>query len=227
MKTPNDKCWLKHYCNQKDCNNDFCIKLYKLNYLYEQALIPLNNRKHIDFILDDKETDKKAYDRLKEIENDIDNFIKEGNNLYIYSRNCGNSKTSWSLRLVEVYFNKIWLKTPLKCRALFIHVPTFLLSLKDNITERNNYIDHIKKNILECDVVVWDEIGTKNATPYEMENLLSIINSRLNEGKANIYTSNLNGEELQDKMGERLYSRIINASENIEFFGADKRGILS
>lgn len=59
-----------------------------------------------------------------------------------------------------------------------------------------------------------------------MENLLSIINTRLNNGKSNIYTSNLSGDELQEKIGDRLYSRIINLSEDIEFFSFDKRGII-
>ena len=32
--------------------------------------------------------------------------------------------------------------------------------------------------------------------------------------------------ELQEKIGDRLYSRIINLSEDIEFFSFDKRGII-
>jgi DNA replication protein DnaC len=68
-------------------------------------------------------------------------------------------------------------------------------------------------------LVVWDDIAIKTATTYEMENLLSIIDYRLNSGKSNIYTSNLFGSELSQRLGERLYSRIINLSEIIEFSG--------
>ena len=32
-------------------------------------------------------------------------------------------------------------------------------------------------------------------------------------------------EEFKEKLGDRLYSRIVNLSTNIELFGQDKRGI--
>lgn len=221
----NDKCWLKDKCNQKDCDK-FCIRLYKLDYLYDQALITLNQRNYITFVLDEKGTDREAFTKLKNISIKAEKFVSEGNNLYLHSTQCGNAKSSWAIRIVQEYFNSIWHKTPLKCRALFIHVPTFLLALKDNITMKSDYIEHIKNNVLDCDLVIWDEIGTKTSTQFESENLLSIINARLNKNKSNIYTSNLSGEELQEKLGDRLYSRIINLSEDIELFGFDKRGLI-
>ncbi len=221
----NEKCWLKEECNQKDCDR-FCLRYFKLDYLYEQALITLEQRKRINFMLDEKETDREAFERLKIINDNIVEFIKEGKNVYLHSINCGNGKTAWALRLVQDYFNNIWPSSDLRCRALFIHVPTFLLALKDNISVKNDCITHIKENILECDIVIWDEIGTKTTTPFEVENLLSIINTRLNNKKSNIYTSNLSGEELQQKVGDRLYPRIINLSEDIEFFSFDKRGLI-
>ena len=44
-------------------------------------------------------------------------------------------------------------------------------------------------------------------------------------GKSNIYTSNLDLDELKEKVGDRLFSRIANNSVNIEFFGKDKRSL--
>ena len=44
--------------------------------------------------------------------------------------------------------------------------------------------------------------------------------------KSNIYTSNVTGQELKDKLGERLYSRIVNLSTNIELRGTDKRSVM-
>ena len=58
-----------------------------------------------------------------------------------------------------------------------------------------------------------------------MENIYNIVNSRLDEGKSNFYTSNLVGQDLKEAMGDRLYSRVMNASEVLEFVGADKRGL--
>lgn len=119
----------------------------------------------------------------------------------------------------------MWWKSDIKCRALFISVPRYLIALKDSISNGNSYAEHIKKNVMEADVVVWDDIATKTATPFEAENLLSIIDTRMNEGKANIFTSNLGVLEMNECMGQRLTSRIVNFSINIEFHGRDKRAL--
>ena len=44
-------------------------------------------------------------------------------------------------------------------------------------------------------------------------------------GKSNIYTSNMTANELNERLGSRLYSRIQNLSVDIEFAGSDKRGL--
>lgn len=218
-------CWMHDSCKNK-CDNNFCIKLFKLDYLFNQALITPSQRKHINLRVDSDGTDLEVFKILKNIEINIADFVLDGKNLYIHSEQSGNGKSAWSLRLIQAYFNKIWQTSDLKCRALFINVPRFLLTLKDNISHENDYINHIKQNVLNADIVVWDEVGVKSLTEYEHENLLSLINARIDDNKSNIYTSNLNPEELKDKVGLRLYSRIVNNSINLEFHGADKRGVI-
>jgi len=220
----NKNCWLKDNCNKCDCNG-FCMRLYKLDFLYEQALISLMQRRHLTLRIDNNGTDEEKFSELKNIENNIEEFVSKGDNLYIHSSIAGNGKTSWALRMVEAYFNKIWHKTSLSCKALFINVPSFLLALKDNITTKSEYIKHIKENILKADIVIWDDIATKASTSFEAENLLSMIDSRISAGKSNIFTSNLNDEELHKSLGDRLASRICNLGYNIELYGSDKRGI--
>ena len=53
-----------------------------------------------------------------------------------------------------------------------------------------------------------------------------MIDGRINAGKANIFSSNLNDTELHDALGDRLSSRICNLGYNIELVGGDKRGVL-
>ena len=59
-----------------------------------------------------------------------------------------------------------------------------------------------------------------------MENLLNIIDYRISYNKSNIYTSNLTPDELSEKLGDRLHSRIIKLSDVVEFVGQDKRGLV-
>ena len=221
-----ESCWLYNSCNHIDCDK-FCIRRYKLDYLYNQAYVSLDQRKHIDLKLDANLIDKNNFIILSNIEKDIVSFIDKGNNLYIHSQMTGNGKTSWVLRLLQAYFNKIWANSNLECKALFIHVPTFLLALKDNISEKSEYIRHIKNNILSADLIIWDDIATKSITSFESEHLLSMLHSRINSNKSNFFTSNLTDEELHQALGDRLSSRILGTSYNFEFKGYDKRGISS
>lgn len=214
--------YLSGRCNSEDI---FCIKLFKIKTLQEEALLSADQCRRISLRLDSTKADLEAYERLKQIESNIQEYIMQGNNLYLHSQFCGNGKTRWALRLLNSYFETIWYSSDLVCRGLFINVPTFLLALKDNISQKSDYIQHIKNNVLLADVVVWDEIGSKELTTFENENVLSIINTRIDAGKSNIYTSNLDARALREAVGERLYSRISHLSEDITFREGDKRGL--
>ena len=226
-----NNCFLYDKCkkfNNKECNLEdeiFCIKLFKLDYLYNESLLTDQQRKYIALRIDADGTDRDEFLRLKDIESNIESFIENGESLYIHSSNCGNGKTAWSIRLIQSYFNNIWYKCDLNCKALFINVPRFLLALKDSISNENPYVEHIRKNVLSADIVVWDEIGTKAVTQFEHEHLLSLINARIDSNKSQIFTSNLEPEELREAVGERLYSRVVNLSNIIQLKGSDKRGL--
>ena len=217
-------CYLKASCNGKDCDT-FCIRKYKMDSLYSAALMTESQKQHIALRVDADGTDLEQFKQLAGIEQNICKFVEEGKNLYLHSAIPGNGKSSWSLRLIEAYFNKIWARSEPKCRALFISVPRFLLALKDNITNKSEYVEYIKENVLEADLVVFDDIGSKIGSEFELSHLLSIIDNRLALGKSNIYTSNLNRQQLYTALGERLTSRVANMSIDIEFFGSDKRNL--
>lgn len=218
-------CWLYNNCNHKDCAKSFCLRKYKLDNLYNLALLSTNQKTRLVLKIDSDGTDLEMFKRLAEIDKDIVNFVESGKNLYIHSSQCGNGKTSWSIRFIQSYLNKIWPKSDLVCRALFISVPRFLLEIKDNISEKSEYIAYIKENILQADIVVFDDIAAKVGSEFEIQHLLNYIDNRINLGKTNIYTSNLTKKEMFSAVGERLTSRITNFSEDIELFGADKRNL--
>ena len=221
-------CLFMNRCQKNCCqdNDSFCVKQFKLNKMFDNALISMKQRQHITLVLDEDERDLESFKYLATIEKNIENFVSQGGNLYIHSSNTGNGKTSWALRLVQAYFNRIWFKASIeKCCALFINVPRYLLELKNNISQKSDFVEHIKNNVLNADIVIWDEVGTKGLTQFEHENILNLINARLDLGKANIYTSNLNDMELHDVVGDRLYSRIVLSSDDVELVGLDKRAL--
>jgi DNA replication protein DnaC len=194
-----------------------------MDSLYSAALMTEVQKRRISLRVDEDGTDLEQFKQLAAIENDIVNFINEGKNLYLHSANCGNGKSSWSIRLAQAYFNKIWVRTEVKCRVLFISVPRYLLAIKDNISNKNAYAEYIKENVLEADLVIFDDLAAKMGSEFELTHLLNIIDNRISLGKSNIYTSNLNRQQLYNALGERLTSRVANMSIDIELRGADKR----
>jgi DNA replication protein DnaC len=194
-----------------------------MDSLYSAALMTDSQKQHITLNVDQDGADLEQFKQLASIEQNIVKFVEDGKNLYLHSANCGNGKSSWSLRLAEAYFDKIWARSEAKCRVLFISVPRFLLALKENISNKSTYVDYIKENVFEADLVIWDDIAAKMGSEFELTHLLNIIDNRLALGKSNIYTTNLNRQQLYNALGERLTSRIANMSIDIELFGADKR----
>ena len=213
-------CWYKRICTEQCSEN--CIR-YKLMYsLFKQSNLPEALWNYKSLTCNDK--DYQAFKELQAKSDSILNFIEAGNNLYIYSENCGNGKTTWAIRLMYSYFDKIWHKSCFDCKALFVSVPKFLYNCKRSISQDVKGFEELCNLISEVDLVIWDDIGEMKASDYEHQILFQYIDDRINSNKSNIYTSNKNKEQLEDVLGVRLSSRIYNCSECIEFLEEDKRG---
>lgn len=219
-----DNCFLYSSCSHCDCDKDFCLRKYKVKSLYDNALLTEHQRLHMPLKIDADGTDLAEFKKLADIEKDIIQFIDAGSNLYLHSTICGNGKTSWAIRLLQSYFDKIWVTSDSdKCYALFISVPKYLQALKDGISTKNEYADFIRQHVEQADLVVWDDIADKDASVYDIDQLFIVINSRLEAGKANIFTSNCSKNDMYQLLGDRLTSRICNSSTEIVLCGADKR----
>lgn len=213
-------CWYKRICTEQCSEN--CIR-YKLMYsLFKQSNLPEALWNYKELICHEK--DLQVYKKLQAKSDAILNFIEAGNNLYIYSENCGNGKTTWAIRLMYSYFDKIWHKSCFDCKALFVSVPKFLYNCKRSISQDVKGFEELCNLISEVDLVIWDDIGEMKASDYEHQILFQYIDDRINSKKSNIYTSNKNKGQLEDVLGVRLASRIYNCSECVEFLEEDKRG---
>jgi DNA replication protein DnaC len=212
-------------CKGINCNKGYCERQYRLDCLFNKSLLTETQRKPKILKTDADKTDLEAFRYLADIGKNIDKFVEAGHNLYIHSYICGNGKTSWAIKLLKAYFGKIWHKSNFECQGLFVSVPKYLLELKANIAGHSEYAEFVNKHILSADLVVWDDIAAKAGTEFELNHLFNLINTRLDMGKSNIFTTNLGRRELQSALGERLASRICNKSFEVIFNGADKRAL--
>ena len=217
-------CWYKKVCNKFntcECNKN-SLRYMEMHYLIETANIPKSNQFNNELI--PSNIDVQKFIELNRIKLDIQNFVRAGNNLYIFSSNFGNGKTTWAIKIMEKYFDKIWLGNGFKQRGLFIHVPSFLTKFKEIINKKDEDFENLKYQLVNVDLVIWDDIASGKLSDYDHTNLLTYIDQRKLNGKSNIYTGNLNGEELTNALGNRLKSRIWNDSFKIELKGNDRRG---
>lgn len=217
-------CWYRKHCEKFNLNCEInCIRFNEMYYMITSAKIPLG--KQFNNKLIPQQIDVEKFKFLSELKKDMLNFVNNGENLYIFSSKFGNGKTTWAIKLMQSYFNQIWAGNGFTQRGLFIHVPSFLTKFKEVINKKDEEFEDMKKQLLQVDLVIWDDIAAGKLSDYDHTNLLTYVDQRKLNGKSNIYTGNLNEEELIEALGNRLKSRVWNDSTIVELFGSDRRGI--
>lgn len=224
-KYERSKCWYLDCCIKQDTDEcgAACIRYMEMHFLMNNSGIPANRQYPVSLV--PSKQDVKAFVLLKEIKDDIVNFVSGGESVYIYSSNFGNGKTSWAIKLLQKYFDEVWAGNGFRCRGVFVHVPTFLSKIKDGISKKDDEFETLKSRLPYVDLVVWDDIAATKLSDFDHANLLTYIDQRKLNGLSNIYTGNLPQNELIAALGNRLASRVWNDSETVEFIGADRRGV--
>ena len=217
------ECWYKEVCESYGENCQvMCVRYAEMKYMMEHSNLPVAKRQPQK--LDVQDVDYIAYLRLDTIRQNIVEWVNSGKNLYIASHNTGNGKTSWAIKLMLKYFDQVWDGNGFRTRAIFIHVPAFIMKCKDfNNVDRE--FEDLKKQIQDVDLVVWDDIGSTSISQYDYSNLLMTIEARVFNGKANILTGNrTTRQEVESALGAKLTSRLFGSeTEIIEFKGGDMR----
>ncbi|WP_040197843.1 ATP-binding protein [Candidatus Soleaferrea massiliensis] len=81
------------------------------------------------------------------------------------------------------------------------------------------------QTVLDCDLLILDDLGSEFQTTFTVSALYNIINTRLNEQRPVIINTNLNMNELLKVYNERIVSRILGNYDVLKFFGNDIRQI--
>ena len=112
-------------------------------------------------------------------------------------------------------------------KNFFVYYTTsFMMNQKFLEFCKNSSNSEILQNFIEADVLIIDDLGTepllKNIT---LNYLYLILNERLTSGKATIINSNLMPDEILNRYGERIFSRIMNKKTGLVlcYKGKDRR----
>lgn len=77
--------------------------------------------------------------------------------------------------------------------------------------------------LLECDLLILDDLGTEFVTPFVASCIYNLINTRLMAGRPTIVNTNLSIAELEEKYSERVVSRMMGSYRVFTFLGRDIR----
>ena len=100
----------------------------------------------------------------------------------------------------------------------FVVVPEFLDELRHNIHSNDDCGDDMIARARNTRVLILDDMGAHNFSPWVQNILFTIINYRLNHELTIIITTNLSISEMIDAVGERITSRMMETGTNIKLF---------
>lgn len=132
----------------------------------------------------------------------------------------GLGKTHLSLAIARVAINKGF-------GVIYGSTPNIVNKLEKerfryNRTDDNN---EAEQYLMDCDLLILDDLGTEFATSFSNAAIYNIINSRMMMDKPTIINTNLSLKELEKNYSERLVSRLMGNSIKLDFIGEDIRPI--
>lgn len=142
------------------------------------------------------------------------NFSLESNSLFLYGK-TGLGKTHLSLAIASEAIHKGY-------GVIYGSTQNLLSKLEKERFGRAEDED-TESLLLNCDLLILDDLGTEFITSYTVSEIYNIINTRGLRRKPTIINSNLNFSELQAKYSDRITSRILGSYTVLHFCGGDIR----
>jgi len=153
--------------------------------------------------------DETHYDGAVRALNAAKSFVKECQRTpyglgILFTGSVGSGKTYLAASIA----NEL-METELK--VLFLVVPDLLDELRATYKSELNEMD-LLDTARTIPILILDDLGAHNYTDWTRNRIYSIINYRMNEQLPTVITSNLSLDEMEDYIGVRTTSRIIQSS---------------
>ena len=222
---------LRYHCNKcKDtgfigntkciCYKQKLIKLYYKNSELETA-IKTNNFNNFDMSLfsghklgDEKFSPRKNMENNLEyiLKDYIPNFQNISTNLLFYG-NPGSGKTYLSYCIAKAILDKGFL-------VIYKTSDELIKNLKDI---RFNNDPTLESLLLECDLLIIDDLGAEYLNEFSITELFNLINKRILGGKKMLISTNLTLPGITKQYSERIASRLIGEFKLCKFYSEDIR----
>ncbi len=216
------KCEDKGSVNGLICD---CFKTLMQSFEYERlcSKLPIGSYRfdnfRLDFYPENGATSPRARmtSVLSYCKGYADDFRKTSPSLLLYGK-TGLGKTHLSLAIAGKVVEKGYGVIYTSAQNLFNKLEKEKFGRSDENTE---------DTILNCDLLIIDDLGAEFVTAFTVSALYNIVNTRCLESKPTIVSTNLTQKELRDTYNERISSRIFSGFEHLYFDGEDIRQLKS
>jgi DNA replication protein DnaC len=93
----------------------------------------------------------------------------------------------------------------------------------DSLPGEESYLD-LFGQLTSVDLLHLDDLGSENRTEWVLEQLYALINERYEAERSLVVTTNLTAEQLEEQIGERVVSRLVEmCGDPLPLYGDDRR----
>ena len=156
--------------------------------------------------------------RVREFCDELDHNLEAGNGLWFFG-NSGTGKTTLAMLVSRLTLES-------GHTAAIYSLPQLLARIRQTFDPdpgEESYLE-LFRQLTSVDLLHLDDLGTENRTDWVLEQLYALINERYEAQRSLVVTTNLTAEELEQQIGDRVVSRLVEmCGDPLPLFGDDRR----
>ena len=151
---------------------------------------------------------------VRDFVRNIDERIQRGPGLWIFG-DVGTGKTSLAMLASKEAIKQGY-------SAAIYSVPKLLAQIRG--TYDTGSYGQLFEQLVTIDLLHLDDLGAEKQTEWVLEQLYSLVNERYEQERTIVVTSNVTeASELEDQIGKRTISRLMEMTIQVPLFGEDLR----
>lgn len=184
-----------------------------------------------------------AYEVMQRYGTNVIEKVDEGVGLYLFGvpsrenpKGTGTGKTTAATAIMTAYLRQRTIMEAKKERQIE-GTPAFFMKMakfqnifnsqfrgsKESIESNADKYQLLKRKMMNCELLVLDDIGLRGTTESLQSELYEIIDERDTNERATIFTSNVPIDQIAELLNEQIASRIEGMCHAIPFAGKDNR----
>ena len=193
--------------------------------LFRQARIPPRYQ-HCTLANYDAGTSESMWIAKREVQIVLDDFLTIDGRGLLFIGPVGVGKTHLAVAILRELIDRY------QINGLFYQFGALLRRIQDSYNPISQASEMtVLQPVFEADVLVLDELGASKPTDWVRDTMMQIINTRYNDKRMTIFTTNYADkrgekdaiENLEDRIGVALRSRLYEMCRTVEIVGEDYR----